>query len=50
MSINIKVIIFNTNVKTFLLYGAETWRTTATIIKKVQVFINNCLRKILNVR
>ncbi|VDP32525.1 unnamed protein product [Schistosoma margrebowiei] len=33
---------------TFLLYGAETWRTTTTIIKKVQVFINSCLHKILN--
>ncbi|VDP64652.1 unnamed protein product [Schistosoma curassoni] len=26
------------------------WRTTTTIIKKIKVFINNCLRKILNVR
>ncbi|VDO58562.1 unnamed protein product [Schistosoma margrebowiei] len=32
-----------------LLYGAETWRTTTTTIKKVQVFINSCLRKILNI-
>ncbi|VDP65959.1 unnamed protein product [Schistosoma curassoni] len=32
-----------------LLYGAETWRTTTAIIKKVQVFINSCLRKILNI-
>ncbi|VDP35612.1 unnamed protein product [Schistosoma curassoni] len=46
--INIKVTIFNMNVKTVLLYGAETWRTTTTIIKKVQVFINSCLRKIPN--
>ncbi|VDO58762.1 unnamed protein product [Schistosoma margrebowiei] len=41
--------IFNTNVKTVLLYGAETRRTTTTTIKKVQVFINTCLRKILNI-
>ncbi|VDO56418.1 unnamed protein product [Schistosoma margrebowiei] len=34
---------------TVLLYGAETWRSTTTIIKKVQVFINSCLRKILNI-
>ncbi|VDP18909.1 unnamed protein product [Schistosoma margrebowiei] len=32
-----------------LLYGAETWRTTTTTIKKVQVFVNSCLRKILNI-
>ncbi|VDP52739.1 unnamed protein product [Schistosoma mattheei] len=49
LSTNIKVRIVNTNVKTVLLYGAETWRTTTTIIKKVQVFINSRLRKILNI-
>ncbi|CAH8461116.1 unnamed protein product [Schistosoma haematobium] len=49
LSTNIKVRIFNTNVKAVLLYGAETCRTTTTTIKKVQVFINNCLRKILNI-
>ncbi|VDP34518.1 unnamed protein product [Schistosoma margrebowiei] len=49
LSTNIKVTIFNTNVKAVLLYGAETWRTTTTIIKKVQVFINSCLCKILNI-
>ncbi|VDP00848.1 unnamed protein product [Schistosoma margrebowiei] len=40
LSTNIKVRIFNSNVKAVLLYGAETSRTTTTIIKKVQVFIN----------
>ncbi|VDO56652.1 unnamed protein product [Schistosoma margrebowiei] len=49
LSTNIKVRIFNTNVKAVLLYGAEIWRTTTTTIKKVQVFINSCLRKILNI-
>ncbi|KAH9581398.1 aconitate hydratase [Schistosoma haematobium] len=47
---NIKVRIFNTNVKTVLPYGNEMWRTITTIIKKVQIFINSCLRNILNVR
>ncbi|VDP65259.1 unnamed protein product [Schistosoma curassoni] len=37
LSNNIKVRIFNTNVKTVLLYGAETWRTTKAIIQKIQV-------------
>ncbi|VDO51379.1 unnamed protein product [Schistosoma margrebowiei] len=50
MSTNTKVRIFNTNVKTVLLYGAETWRTTTTIIKNEQVFLNNCPLKILNAR
>ncbi|VDO57959.1 unnamed protein product [Schistosoma margrebowiei] len=30
-------------------YVAETWRTTTTTIKKVQVFINSCLLKILKI-
>ncbi|VDO84773.1 unnamed protein product [Schistosoma margrebowiei] len=50
LSTNTKVRIFNTNVKTVLLYGSETWRTTKAIIPKVQVFINRCLRKILRIR
>ncbi|CAH8460230.1 unnamed protein product [Schistosoma curassoni] len=47
---NTKVRIFNTNIKTVLLYGTETWRTTKAIIQKIQVFINSCLRKILRIR
>ena len=50
LSTNINVTIFNTNVKTILLYGAETWRITTTIIKNVQVIINSRLRSILNIR
>ncbi|VDO87709.1 unnamed protein product [Schistosoma margrebowiei] len=40
---------FLVSVKAVLLHGAETWRTTTTTIKKVQVFIKSCLRKILNI-
>ncbi|VDP15663.1 unnamed protein product [Schistosoma margrebowiei] len=50
LSTNTKIRIFNTNVKTVLLYGAETWRTTKATIQKIQVFINSCLRKILQIR
>ncbi|VDO83765.1 unnamed protein product [Schistosoma mattheei] len=49
LSTNTKVRIFNANVKTVLLYGAETWTTTKTIIQKIQVFINSCLSKILRI-
>ncbi|VDP06979.1 unnamed protein product, partial [Schistosoma margrebowiei] len=49
LSTNVKVRTFNTNVKAVLLYGAETWKTTTPMIKKEQVFINSCLRKILNI-
>ncbi|VDO64723.1 unnamed protein product [Schistosoma margrebowiei] len=50
LSTNTKVRIFNTNVKTVLLYGAETWKTTKAIIRKIQMFINSCLPKILRIR
>lgn len=45
-----KIKLFNSNVKSVLLYGSETWRHTKTIENKLQVFINKCLRKILKVR
>ncbi|VDP44354.1 unnamed protein product [Schistosoma margrebowiei] len=35
LSTNIKFWIFNTNVKTVLLYGDETWRTTKAIIQTI---------------
>ena len=35
-----KIRILNANVKTILLYGSETWRTTAVSTKKIQTFIN----------
>ncbi|XP_071177411.1 uncharacterized protein [Mytilus edulis] len=43
---NTKIRIFNTNVKSVLFYGAETWRLTAGIQHQIQVFINKCLRQI----
>ena len=45
-----KLRIFNTNVKSVLLYGSETWRETSTSMKSVQVFVNKCLRNILGIR
>ncbi|VDP59289.1 unnamed protein product [Schistosoma curassoni] len=48
LSTNNKVRIFNTNIKAVPLYGADMWKTTATISKWVQLFINSCLREILN--
>jgi hypothetical protein len=50
ISLKTKVLLFNSNVKTILLYGAETWKTTKSLLHKLQVFINNCLRRILNIR
>jgi hypothetical protein len=32
-----------------LLYGSETWKVAKTTISKLQVFVNHCLRRILNI-
>ena len=37
------------DVKSVLLYGAETWRTTKLNLKKLQTFINHCLRLIIKI-
>ena len=42
--------IFNSNVKSVLLYGSETWRKTKMTQRKIQTFINNCLRRLFNIR
>ena len=41
----IKIRIVNTTVKPVLLYGPKTWRAMAAILKKIQTFINTCLRR-----
>ena len=48
-SVQTKIRLFNSNVKSVLLYGAETWRTTLATTKRIQTFINTCLRLILRV-
>ncbi|VDO55081.1 unnamed protein product [Schistosoma margrebowiei] len=50
LSINTKLTILNTNINTVTPCGKQTRRTTTTIIKKIQVFINSCLRNILRIR
>jgi len=47
ISTRTKLRIFNSNVKAVLLYGAETWKVTNSISRKIQTFINKCLRRIL---
>ena len=50
LSLRNKIRIFNTNVKSVVLYGSETWRVTKTNTQKLQTFTNRCLRNIVNVR
>ena len=44
-----KVKIFNSNVKAVFLYASECWTVTQRTVDRVQVFINKCLRRILNI-
>jgi hypothetical protein len=44
-----KLRIFSSNVKAVLLYGAETWKSNTVSRRKLQTFINRCVRKILNI-
>ena len=49
ISTSTKVCLFNSNIKWVLLYGAETWRTINALMKKIQTFINQCLRGLLRI-
>ena len=44
-----KIRLFNSNVKSALLYGCETWSLNQSSLKKVQTFVNRCLRRILRI-
>ena len=50
ISLKTKLRIFNSNVKAVLLYGCETWNASLTCMKRIQVFINKCLRKLLRIK
>jgi len=50
ISKGVKIRIFNTNVKSVLLYGCETWKTTNQITRRLQIFINKWLRRIMNIK
>lgn len=45
-----KIRVFNSNVKSVLLYACETWLTTEKLSSTLQTFINKCLRRILGIR
>jgi len=33
-----------------LLYVCETWKTTNQITRRLQIFVNKCLRRIMNIK
>ena len=49
LSLNSKLRIYNSNVKSALLYGCKIWRVLKSSMAKIQVFVNRCLRQILGV-
>lgn len=44
-----KLGIFNSNIKSLLMYGCETWKVTQSVSSELQLFLNKCLRKIINI-
>ena len=44
ISKEVKIQIFNTNVKSVLLYACETWKTSNQITRRLHIFVNKCLR------
>jgi len=44
ISKEVEIQIFNTNVKSVLLYAHETWRTTNQVTRRLQIFVKKCLR------
>jgi hypothetical protein len=49
ISKEVKIRISNTNVKSVSLYASETWKTTNEITR-LQIFVNKCLRRIMNIK
>jgi hypothetical protein len=45
-----EIRIFNTDVKSVLLYACETWKVAQQISRRMQVFVNRCFCCILNLR
>lgn len=45
----LKLRIFDACVISVLLYGCESWGCTASVSNSLQVFINKCLRRIMNI-
>ena len=49
ITLKTKVKLYNSNVKSVLLYGSECWRETKKDMSKIEAFHNRCLRKLCNI-
>ena len=43
------MLLYNSNVKSVLLYGSESWRVVKTDTRRMEVFHNRCLRRICQI-
>ena len=50
LSLSSKVLVFNTCVRSILLFGSECWAPTEAHAKQLDVFQNDCLRRMLGKR
>ena len=48
-SLKTKLKLYNSNVKSVLLYGSECWRIVKSDLNRVQAFHNGCLRRICRI-
>ena len=48
-SLKTKMLLYNSNVKSVLLYGSESWRVVKTDTRRMEVFHNRCLRRICQI-
>ena len=42
--------LYKTLVKPVLMYGCETWKTNEGDAKKIDVFQNRCLRRVMKIK
>jgi hypothetical protein len=50
LKLSTKIRIFNSDVKSVLLYASESWLASRKLTTQLQTFINRCLLRILQVR
>lgn len=48
--VGLKSVVYETCVRTVLLFGSESWALPDTLLDRVSVFHKNCLRQVLGVR
>jgi hypothetical protein len=48
--VGLKSVMYQTCVRTVLLFGSESWALPEALMQRLNVFHNNCLRRILGVR